>query len=406
MMLPMPKVDFRRMPVTLILTAVAVALEIVCSIDPDRRHAYYNAMQLGILSPIWSGQWWRPFTTTVLHGNLMHVGFNAYWMILFGRLLEPRYGSFRYLGLLVLLGYTSTMLPFLVNNLDTALNEQVGSVGLSGIGYGLFGLLWVGRRWRPEFRDFCNDTLVAMFAIWLAICIFLTYVADANIANGVHAVGLAFGALYGMALYAPRHRIPWVVLSVVASAVVIGSMVALPGHPLYERHKRNEQIRGWRQLGVGDELPRPRLLPDDPQPHEFCSAFVPLAGSLQAGPTGIAGGEELGLARRQVARGGQPSDHFLIDSREAHRVDAIIDERFPDDREQRADDLPADRLGVLADLPLGRLVHPQVQEVQQVVQIDFPVGFRVGRQRQVLASLFPGNALFDTLLVDVAGMPL
>ena len=267
------------MPVTMILTAVAVALEIVCTIDPDRRDVYYNAMQLGILSPIWSGEWWRPFTTTILHGDLLHVAFNAYWMVLFGRLLEPRYGSFRYLGLLMLLGYTSTMVPFLVNNLDTALSEQVSSVGLSGIGYGLFGLLWVGRRWRPEFREFCTDDLVKLFAVWFVLCIFLSYAKIRNIGNGVHATGLAFGALYGMAMYAPRHRVRWIVLAVVASAVVIGTVVAAPGHPLYERHKRIEQIRRWHQLGVGDQLRQPGLLSDDPQPYELCSAFVPFAGA-------------------------------------------------------------------------------------------------------------------------------
>ena len=120
-MLPRPEIDFQRTPVTLIIAAVAVALEVVCTIDEPRRDLFYNTYGLGILSSIWSGQVWRPFTTCILHGSLIHVAFNAYWMLIFGLVLEPRFGSLRYLGLLVLLGYLSIMPHFLLSNLDTPL---------------------------------------------------------------------------------------------------------------------------------------------------------------------------------------------------------------------------------------------------------------------------------------------
>ena len=52
---------------------------------------------------------------------------------------------------------------------------------------------------------------------------------------------------------------------------------------------------------------------------------------------------------------------------------------------------------------LGVIVHPQAQEVQQVVQVDLPVRLGVGGKRQILAGLFAGDAGFQPLLIDLVG---
>ena len=237
-MLPKPEINFQRTPVTLIITAVAVALEIVCTIDGTRRGFFYDTCGLGILSSIWSGQLWRPFTSCILHGGLIHVAFNAYWMLIFGAVLEPRFGSLRYLGLFVLLGYVSMMPEFLASNLDTPLNGQAGGVGLSGIVYGLFGLLWMGRRWRPEFEAVCNNDTVNLFVIWFFICIVLTQLKIMPIANVAHGAGAIFGVLYGLALYDARHRKRWIALAGAATLLVLATVIACPEHPLYEKHHK------------------------------------------------------------------------------------------------------------------------------------------------------------------------
>ena len=145
-MLPKPDINFQRTPVTLILAAVAVALELACTFDDaqdgGRRLAYYHD-SLGILPSIWAGELWRPFTTTLLHGGLLHAAFNCYWLVIFGSALENRFGPFRTLGLIVLLGYVSTLPQFIVSNYNTGPKEQIAVVGLSGVVYGLFGILLV-----------------------------------------------------------------------------------------------------------------------------------------------------------------------------------------------------------------------------------------------------------------------
>ena len=80
----------------------------------------------------------------------------------------------------------------------------------------------------------------------------------------------------------------------------------------------------------------------------------------------------------------------------------IIEERLPNGRNPLGDDLVADCLGVLANLLLRVLVHPERQEVQQVPEVDFPVGFGVGGEGKILARLFAGNSTFDPIVVDIA----
>ncbi len=258
-MLPSPELDFRRTPVTLLVAAVAVAIELVCTFDPGRREVYSEGWRLGMLSPVWSGELWRPFTTTLLHANFIHAAFNVYWLVTFGRVLEPFFGSVRYLLVLVLLACTSTMPSFLVNNWSTPLDGQISGVGLSGVGYGLFGFLWVGQRFRSRFQEVCNPEVVQLFIAWFFFCIVLTYLNVLPIDNVAHGVGCAMGMLYGQALFEPKRRFLWRAAAVLVTLLGIGSMIAAPGHPLYEKHVRNEAIRARNmELEQADQRPAER----------------------------------------------------------------------------------------------------------------------------------------------------
>ena len=242
-MIPRPQIDFQRTPVTLIVAAVAVALELASMLRPELRDYYLDDLKLGMLSTIWEGEVWRPLTSSLLHVNLIHAAFNVYWLVTFGTVLEPYFGSYRYFGLLVLLAYVSAMPQFLLSNLDTPLDAQHGAVGLSGVGYGLFGLLWVGRRWRTDFGDVCNDDTVRLFVLWFFLCVALTYLHIMPIGNVAHGAGLLFGALYAEAALARRRRRLWIAAAAIASLLVLATVIAAPGHPLYQKHRDEQQRR-------------------------------------------------------------------------------------------------------------------------------------------------------------------
>jgi membrane associated rhomboid family serine protease len=256
--------DFRRTPVTLIIAAVAIALEVVSTFDPARRLTLYSDYQLGIWSEIWLGEFWRPFTTTLLHGDLLHVLFNVYWLFIFGNALERTLGSARLLGIVVLLSYVSSLAQFVVIGYWGDLR---GSVGLSGVVYGLFGITWVARQYRPEFHTICNDGVVRLMLIWLVLCFVLTRLNILPVGNIAHTSGLGLGWLMGKTLFDKRRRTAWAIATTVVSIAVLSTLIACPGHPGYEdamRVRRARAAQRWRS-----ELPRHRS-PITPAP--TCSA--------------------------------------------------------------------------------------------------------------------------------------
>ncbi len=243
-MFPTLQINFQRTPVTLILTAIAVAIELVCQFNPPMRDTYLNDYRLGIMSPIWQGELWRPFTTSILHGNLIHALVNAYWIVLFGPTLESRFGSYRTLGLIVLLSFVSMLPQFVVSNYNISVSAQIPIVGLSGIVYGLFGILWVGRRFQPELREVCSDQTVQFLLFWFLFCIVATQLNLLPVANIAHGAGLAFGVLYGFAIFDVRRRKRWTIAATIATLVVLATLVYCPGHNGYEHSRRLRRLSG------------------------------------------------------------------------------------------------------------------------------------------------------------------
>jgi rhomboid protease GluP len=230
-MVAMPQLDYRRSPVTVALLAVMVALEIFFNLQPDARWEWYNQW-LGIWWQIWTGQIWRPLTSCLMHGDLIHLAFNCFWLAVFGPVLEERFGSWRTLGLIIVLGYVSSLSEYII---DGYVMEKVsGGVGFSGIGYGLFGFILIGRRYVVGWWAVCDDPTVKLFVGWFFFCILLTWTGALAVGNIAHGAGFLFGALYGLAIFDQAHRRRWLALSVALTLLVLSTMVVCPGHPHYE----------------------------------------------------------------------------------------------------------------------------------------------------------------------------
>jgi rhomboid protease GluP len=78
-----------------------------------------------------AGQLWRFFTPMLLHGSLLHIGFNMYALYIFGIGLERRYGHGRFLMLYILGGFAGSVFSFLFSSAN--------SIGASGAIFGLIG---------------------------------------------------------------------------------------------------------------------------------------------------------------------------------------------------------------------------------------------------------------------------
>ena len=169
--------------------------------DPPFRDAFSTVLyQLGAKygPAIDAGQYWRFLTPIVLHGGLIHLGFNSYALYALGPETERLFGTGRFLAIYLLAGLAGTIASYIRSpNL---------SIGASGAIFGLIGALaaffYGARSLLGEEQSRQQVTqLITMAAINL-----LLGLSVATIDNAAHVGGLVAGAAAGFAL-APRYWI-------------------------------------------------------------------------------------------------------------------------------------------------------------------------------------------------------
>ena len=150
----------------------------------------YEAAGLMMSSEAFWAEPWRMLTSTLLHGNVIHLLFNLYWLWIFGRWIEEYFGPTRAFGLFVLLGVASSAAEFAVFQ---------GGIGLSGIVYGLFGFLWAAKQNDLRFRGALDEQTTMLLVGWFFFCIVTTATGVMNIANVAHGMGGVLGGVAGAA---------------------------------------------------------------------------------------------------------------------------------------------------------------------------------------------------------------
>src|SRR5439155_25951067 len=105
----------------------------------------------------WHGQPWRLASSALPHIDLIHLAFNLYWLWVFGTLVESVLGHWATAGLMLLFAVGSCAAEYALFD---------GGVGLSGIGYALFGMLWVLAPRDPRFAGAVDRQVIALFLGW------------------------------------------------------------------------------------------------------------------------------------------------------------------------------------------------------------------------------------------------
>ena len=100
-----------------------------------------------------------------------------------------------------------------------------GGIGLSGVGYGLFGLLWVLSRSDSRFFGLVDNQVVTLFIGWFFLCILFTVSNTMPVANVAHGAGAGLGILLGLTI-AARTRRQQIGYGVLISIVFIAIMAA------------------------------------------------------------------------------------------------------------------------------------------------------------------------------------
>ncbi len=134
-----------------------------------------------------AGQYWRLFTPMLLHGSILHIGFNMYALVIIGVGMERRFGHGRYLLLYILTGFSGNVVSFLFS--------PYPSLGASTAIFGLLGaeMVFIYRN-RQLFGKQANRVL------WNVI-----FIAGVNLLIGLapgidnwgHVGGLLGGLIFG-----------------------------------------------------------------------------------------------------------------------------------------------------------------------------------------------------------------
>jgi GlpG protein len=193
---------------------------------------------------LFQGKPWGLIWGAFVHIDMLHLGFNLYWLWIIGGVFERRLGSGMWLGFVLLAAFVSSGVQFL---------SGATGIGLSGVVYALFGFEWVARSKYPEFSRVVTDRLAGFFVLWGIACVPLTYFNVLNVGNLAHLGGLMFGLLVGAMAVFPKHRaLPAAGLALLAAV----SVLPLFWNPLssaWVAIRINEAVgeRNWRAAEAG-----------------------------------------------------------------------------------------------------------------------------------------------------------
>lgn len=135
---------------------------------------------------ILQGQFWRLLTPVLLHGSVLHLGFNMYALHAIGRGLESYYGRARFIGLYLLAAVAGNALSFAFS--------PYPSLGSSTAIFGLLGaegvLLYQNRAWFGDRarRALSNVVMIAAVNLFIGL--------SPGIDNWGHLGGLLGGSAF------------------------------------------------------------------------------------------------------------------------------------------------------------------------------------------------------------------
>jgi len=194
----------------------------------------------------WWLQPWRFVAPVLFHGDVIHLLFNVYWFWVFGTCLEMEYGPAKNLGL------------FLLFSVGTVAAEHAvlhNAIGLSGVVYGQFGLLWVLSGRDRRFHDAVDRQTVQLMVGWFFLCIVLSVLRIWPVANIAHGVGCVLGVLLGWTISgrnAMRRIGSGAALVAVLVLSVMGATVVRPWVNFSGEVGHDFAYRGYRALVADD----------------------------------------------------------------------------------------------------------------------------------------------------------
>ena len=179
--------DGPRFTLTLLIIAVTSIISLTALLSAEGKGL------VGLLEldkpAVAAGEYWRLWTVTLLHANLLHLGFNMYALYLAGTIVERWYGPIRFMAFYLACAAAGSTASFVFGG-------DIPSVGASGAIFGLFGiLLTAGRIHHPVDRQ--SRGIMSQLLMLVLINIVFGFASGGSIDNAAHLGGLAAGLWLG-----------------------------------------------------------------------------------------------------------------------------------------------------------------------------------------------------------------
>jgi GlpG protein len=130
---------------------------------------------------------WRLVTPVLVHFGIIHILFNMLWLRDLGRIIEAAHGA-RYLAVFVL------VCAVISNVAQYEIGQRPMFAGMSGVVYGLLGMVWLRGRLDPWVGYGLSSSTMQFMLIWFV----LGFVGDFGIANWCHLFGLLVGVAWAL----------------------------------------------------------------------------------------------------------------------------------------------------------------------------------------------------------------
>jgi rhomboid protease GluP len=176
------------------LTWVIVGLTVVVSFMAQSADGAFvrDALMLD-KAAVADGEVWRLWTVTLVHGGIVHLGFNMLALYMVGPLLEQIYGSRLFILFYLLSAAGGSVASY-------AFGSNVPSVGASGAIFGLFGILLAASRAHHPVLDQQGRQLVNRIGTLIVINLVIGFSGFLNVDNLGHIGGLLAGIWLGFLL--------------------------------------------------------------------------------------------------------------------------------------------------------------------------------------------------------------
>ena len=143
-----------------------------------------------------AGDWYRLFSVTLVHANLLHLAVNMYALYLLGPLVEGIWGSVAFGLFYLLTAAAASTVSFLAS--------PIASVGASGAIFGLVGVALAGTRIHNPILDRRARAIVPQLGTIVVINLVFGFAFGGQVDNAAHVGGLVAGLWLG--LFVPPGR--------------------------------------------------------------------------------------------------------------------------------------------------------------------------------------------------------